>query len=277
MTEMIKRHALVSLVTLLLLATRAAAQTATYSVGPQDVLTISVWDQPNLSGKFSVEADGTFTFPLIGRIKAGGLSLREVESELRSRLDQGFLRNPQVSVAVDQYRSQRVYVVGEVRTAGTYPLTGDMTLIEALARAGSTTDRARYEAVIVRAPAGGTAVGPLLPDEAGASEVLHVDLKELQAGTRGQNVVLRDGDTVFVPRAESVYVSGQVRTPGGYPVQGDTTVLQALSLAGGVTDRGAANRVKIVRTVDGRKQELKAKPDDLVHPGDTVVVPERFF
>ena len=277
MNTIITRHAPIYVAALLLLASPVAAETPNYSVGPLDILTITVWDQPNLSGKFSIEADGTFTFPLIGLVKAGGLNLRELESELRNRLEQGYLKNPQVSVAVDQYRSRRIYVLGEVRAAGTYPLTGDMTLIEALARVGSTTEHARAEAVIVRAPSGAHAGGPLLPGVERDAEVIHVDLKQLQAGTAGLNVLLRDGDTVFVPRAESVYVLGQVKAPGGYPLQTDTTVLQALSLAGGLTDRGAANRVKIVRNTNGRKEEIKAKPDDLVHPGDTLIVPERFF
>jgi polysaccharide export outer membrane protein len=255
----------------------AAAQTANYSIGPQDVLTVAVFDQPNLSGKFTVEADGTFTIPLVGRVKVGGLSLREVETTLRRELEQGYLKNPQISVAVDQYRSQRVFVVGEVKTAGTYPLSGEMTLIEALARAGSTTDRAGAEAVIVHAASGTGGSGPRLPGDADPSQAVHVNLKDLQTGGNTQNVVLRDGDTVFVSRAESVYVFGFVRNPGAYPLQGDTTVLQALSLAGGITERGTTDRVRVVRVVNGKKQEVKVKLDDRVLPGDTVVVPERFF
>src|SRR4051812_21724567 len=88
-----------------------AQQTIDYVVGPQDVLTITVWDQTDLSGKFAVEADGTFTFPLIGRVKAGSLTLREVEHTLKQRLADGFFRNPQVSVAIEQYRSQRIFIV----------------------------------------------------------------------------------------------------------------------------------------------------------------------
>src|SRR6266516_4430671 len=182
-----------------------------------------------------------------------------------------------MTVSVDQYRSQKVFIVGEVRTPGSYPLSGDMNLVEALARAGSTLPTASGEAVIVHPDGTGQVSGPILPTQENADRIVRVDLKDLQSGIVAQNATLRDGDTIFVPRAESVYVFGQVRTPGGYPIQGDMTVLQALSLAGGVTDRGAANRVKIVRTIDGRKQELKAKPDDLVRPGDTIVVPERFF
>lgn len=256
-------------------ATPSASPQADYIVGPQDVLTVTVWNQPDVSGKFTVESDGTFTFPLIGRIRAGGLSLRQLEADLRKRLADGYFKNPQVSVSVEQYRSQRVFVVGEVKSPGTYPLTGDMTLIEVLARAGSTTLYAGGEAVIVRGRGG---AGPVLPGQPDAADVTKVDIKELQNGVLSQNVTLKDGDTVFVPRAESIYVFGHVRNPGAYTLQQkDTTVLQALSLAGGVSDRGSTGRIKIVRVVDGVKTEIKVKLNDVVRPGDTIIVAERFF
>jgi polysaccharide biosynthesis/export protein len=254
------------------------AQQADYLVGPQDVLSITVWDQNDLSGKFTVETDGSFTFPLIGRIQAGGLTLRQVENELKKRLADGYFKNPQLTVSVETYRSQRVFITGEVRTPGTYTLTGDMSLIEALSRAGSTTQFAGGEAVIVRSASGQTANGPLLPNQAETATSIRVDLKELQSGGLSQNVPLKDGDTIFVPRAETVYVFGQVKNPGAYALQTkDTTVLQALSLAGGVTDRGSTGRIKIVRIVKGKKTEIKVGLTDLVLPGDTVMVPERFF
>ena len=124
---------------LVFLAVPLQGQVNDYVVGPQDVLTITVWDESDLTGRYSVEADGTFTFPLIGRVQVGGLTLRAVEEELTKQLLDGFFQNPQVSVAIEQYRSQQIFVVGEVRNPGTYPLVGDMSLIEALARAGSTT------------------------------------------------------------------------------------------------------------------------------------------
>lgn len=258
-------------------ASPLAAQAVDYVVGAQDVLMITVWDQPELTGKFAVGADGTFTFPMIGRLKAGGLTPREVEGELRNRLADGFFRNPQVSVAVEQYRSQRIFVVGEVRQPGTYQLTGDMTLIEALARAGSTTAAASGEALIVRQPRGTPTAGPVLPNQADGSEVSQVDIKQLQSGALSQNLALRDGDTIFVPRAESVYVFGQVKNPGAYAIQQGTTVLQALSLAGGVTDRGSTARIKVVRLVNGKKVETKVDLNDVIRPGDVIMVPERFF
>ena len=256
---------------------RLDGQVTNYIVGPQDVLTIALFDEQDLSGKYTVEADGTFTFPLIGRVKAGGLTLRGVEETLRKELSNGFFKNPQVSVSVEQYRSQRVFVVGEVRMPGTYPLTGDTTLIEALARAGSTTENSAGEVLIVRSRTATKVDGPLLPERDGAAEVIHVDIKELQSGRPAQNPQLRDNDTIFIPRAELVYVFGQVKDPGGFPLQKGTTVLQALSLAGGVTDRGATGRIRIARVVAGKKTELKATLDDVVQPGDTIIVPERYF
>jgi polysaccharide export outer membrane protein len=256
----------------------APAQQADYIVGPQDVLGITVWDQNDLSGKFTVETDGSFTFPLIGRLQAGGLTLRQIEAVLKKRLADGYFRNPQLTVAVETYRSQRVFITGEVRTPGTYTLTGDMSLIEALSRAGSTTQSAGGEAIIVRAGDGQATNGPLLPNQAENATSIRVDLKDLQSGGLSKNVPLKDGDTIFVPRAETVYVFGQVKNPGAYAIQTrDTTVLQALSLAGGVTDRGSTGRIKIVRIVKGKKTEIKVGLTDLVLPGDTIIVPERFF
>jgi polysaccharide biosynthesis/export protein len=256
----------------------AVSQQPDYQVGPQDVLTITVWDQNDLSGKFTVETDGSFTFPLIGRIQAGGLTLRQVETELKKRLADGYFKNPQLTVAVDTYRSQRVFITGEVRTPGPYTLTGDMSLIEALSRAGSTTQFAGNEVVIVRAADGKAATGPLLPNQVEGATTIRIDLKDLQSGGLSKNVPLKDGDTIYVPLAESVFVFGQVKNPGEYPLRRkDTTVLQALSMAGGVTDRGAANRIKIVRIVSGKKTEIKVTLTDIVLPGDTVMVPERYF
>jgi polysaccharide export outer membrane protein len=107
--------------------------------------------------------------------------------------------------------------------------------------------------------------------------VIRVDIRELQSGIFVGNNSLRDGDTIFVPRAQTIFVFGQVKTPGEYAVKKETTVLQALSLAGGVTDRGSTGRIKIVRVVDGKKVEVSVKLNDVVQAGDTIVVQERFF
>lgn len=251
---------------------------ANYIVGPRDVLSITSYDQADLTGKFTVEADGTFTFPLLGRFKAGGLTLAEIETRLKTRLvDEGYFKNPQITVSIDEYQSQKIHVIGEVRQPGTYPLSGDMSLIEALARAGSMLPTASGEAVIVHA--GHESNGPTLPDATeNPDAVVHVDLRELQSGSLTQNAQLQDGDTIFIPRAESVYVFGQVKNPGAYPLQQqNTTVLQALALAGGVTDRGATNRITIVRNEEGETKEFRVRLSDTVQPGDTIRVPQRFF
>jgi polysaccharide export outer membrane protein len=253
----------------------AQPQPSNYIVGPQDILTITSFDQEDLSGKYPVDADGTFSFPLIGRVKAGGLTLRELEAELKRMLKDGFFKDPQLAVAVETYKSQKVHIVGEVRAPGTYALEGDMSLIEAIARAGSTLPTASGEALIVRAKPGETDRPAIPTGEDG--DATTVDLKQLQSGALSMNVALQDGDTIFVPRAESVYVFGQVKSPGAYPIQRTTTVLQALSLAGGVNERGATGRIKIVRIEKGKTVEVKAKLTDIVRAGDTIIVPERFF
>jgi polysaccharide export outer membrane protein len=260
----------------LLLSVGVSAQ-SDYTIGVQDVITISVYDQADLTGKFTVDADGSLTFPLVGRVKAAGLTLRGLEDELKKRLADGFIRNPQVTAAVETYRSQRIFVMGEVRAPGPYQLKGEMSIIEAIAQAGSTTPQAADEALIVRPRGGQTqTTGPVLPSDSD-SEVIHINLREIQEGATSKNVQLRDGDTLLVQKARSVYVFGQVKAPGAYAVDKDTTVLQALSLAGGVTDRGSTGRIKIVRTAEGKKKEINVKLTDTVEPGDTIIVAERFF
>src|SRR5688500_12073540 len=176
------------------LAAPASAQSAAdYRIGAQDVLTIQVFDQADLGGKYTVETDGTFSFPLIGRVRAGGMSLRALEGELKTKLADGYFRNPQVTVAIEQYRSQRVFVMGEVRAPGPVPLTGGMTLIEALSRAGSTQPTASGEVAVVRAPQG--AKGPVMPNQESGTEEFRASIRVLQGGSLRQNLELRDGRT----------------------------------------------------------------------------------
>src|SRR5262245_20437120 len=258
----------------MLLAGALQAQTrpqTEYAVGPQDVLTVQVFGEPEYSGKFTVEQDGTFTYAQIGRIKAAGLTLRALEQELKKQLADGFLKNPQVAVSIENYRSQRFLVIGEVRSPGEYQLAGGMTLLAALARAGSTTPSAGREVVIVRTPAHAK------PGENFEPEVLKIDLADLQAGNMSLNLQLSDGDTINVPKALSAFVSGQVKSPGAFAVESGMTVLQLLSVAGGITDRGSDGRVYVLRSVDGKQKEQKVKLTDVVQPGDTIVVKERLF
>ncbi|HJR60721.1 MAG TPA: polysaccharide biosynthesis/export family protein [Vicinamibacterales bacterium] len=269
-----KKHLFKIVCTLLVWSGVMAAPMAqtNYVLGPQDVVSITVLGEEDLSRKYTIEQDGTFTFPLIGRVTARGLTLRALEQEIRSKLAASYLKNPQVSVAVDAYQSQRIMIWGQVNAPGEYQLTGDMTLLSALAKAGSVTPTAGREAVIVRSPKRSGAGAAAEP------EILRIDLNDLQAGNMALNIPLLDGDTINVPKAQSVFVSGHVKDPGAYPVDEGMTVLQVLSLAGGLTDRGSDKRITITRTVDGKKKDLKGvKLTSVVQPGDTIVVGQRIF
>jgi len=245
-----------------------------YLLGADDVVTITVWNQRDLSGPYVIQGDGTISFPLIGRMKVAGMTLRDVEKSLSGRLAAGFFNNPQVSATVEQYRSQQVYVVGEVRQPGTYPLTRSTTLMEILSKAGSAS--AATEVLVVRPKSPQANAGPVMPDQA-ASETVRVDLRELESSGMVPTVMLRDGDTIVVPPGLKVYVTGHVRNPGGYTVPKGTTLLQLVSLAGGVTDRGAIGRTRVLRLVGGERKEVKLKADDAVQSDDTITVPQKFF
>lgn len=252
-----------------------AAQT--YVVGNSDVLKVTVWSQPELSGEFTVDAAGGVTLPLIGTVKAAGLPVDQIEREIRDRLADGYVVNPQVSIGVAQFKSQRVFVVGEVKLPGVVPLTGTLTLVEALTRVGSLTEMAGGDLVVIRPAEGQTVNGPVLASDAGARELLRVDVKLLQSKGPTSNIVLRDGDTVVIPRAEVVYVVGQVNTPGAVAYERDMSILQVISKANGVNNLGTTKRLKILRVVDGKRTEVKASLGDKLMPGDTVVVATRWF
>jgi polysaccharide export outer membrane protein len=247
--------------------------------GPEDVLRIAVYGHPDLTQTVSVQADGSFAFPLVGRVEASDLAPPELERRLAGLLARGFIRDPQVAVVVQQYRSKIVFVVGEVARPGPYPLVGTRRLVEVLAKAGPMTPNAGTEVVVVR-PRNPEA-RPVLPAEVGAAaaggtaDVIRVDLRDIEAGDLGQNVALLPEDTVFVPAAPKVFVSGRVPNPGGYAFAPGTTVRQAVSLAGG--SARSAGRVRVLREVGGRAQPVQVGLDDLVQAGDTIIVRGKLF
>jgi polysaccharide export outer membrane protein len=263
-------------VSLLLLGQDTAAR-QTYRVGPQDVLTIAVVGEPQLTGRFVIGTDGAFDFPWIGRVKAQGETLRGLEDSIAKRLsDGGYLVRPQVSIEVQEFRSQSVYVMGEVRQPAEYALTGNMTIIDLLAKA-VLLPSAGEEILINRRKGQGQPSGPVLAGDQPDVEAIKISKQDVMSGRAAQAVMLRNGDTVFVPKAVSIFITGQVRTPGSYTMEGELTVLQALSLAGGMTDKAARGRIRILRMVNGRQQQIKARMTDRVKPGDTIEVPTRFF
>jgi polysaccharide export outer membrane protein len=252
-----------------------AGDATNYVIGPEDVVTVTVFNEPSLSGQFRVENDGEFSFPFLGRVKAGGRTADEVALSIKARLADGYLRHPQVTVGVDQFRSQSVFVLGEVRTPGKYVLTGPVTLLDALARAGAATNDAGPEIQILH-PKDAVVGSPTLPNQRDA-EVVTVNMREIQDGRLSRNVRIRDGDTIFVPKAERFFVVGMIRNAGSYILERNMTVLQAISTAGGVSERGSSRRIRIVRIVDNERKEFDAKPTDIVRPNDTIVVRQRIL
>jgi polysaccharide biosynthesis/export protein len=253
------------------------ALAAEYIVGPQDRLAITVYEEPTLTKSVTVDSDGSFDFPLIGRLTAAGMSVRQIAAELKKRLGppHGFLVNPQVNIEVETYRSQVVYVNGQVRIPGAVPLKGAMTIMDVLAQAGSPTAEAGAYVEIYRKADGQGSEGPVDPAKA-PTPPQRVTMEDLRNG-RAQKILLADGDTLNVPKAETFIVNGFVRTPNTYVLEGEITVQKALAMAGGVTERGAQSRTRIQRLVGGKLIEIKARMSDLVQPNDTLVVPQRFF
>jgi polysaccharide export outer membrane protein len=284
---------------------------ADYEIGAGDVLKVIVIGQAEMTGNFAVDTEGMVSFPILGKVKASANTTLEIERKITILLADGILKRPQVTVTVAEYGSQKVFVTGEVQRPGQYPLKSERTLLALLGDVGGLGPNVGHEVIVVRPPAGSgspvplsaaetpepgseppsgapppeatpeppapAAVIPGLPFLAQGSEVFRISLLELQSGNPEKNIVLRAGDTVYFPKAAQVYVMGSVARPGSYRYQEGMTVLQALTFAGGATERGSAGRTKVIRIVNGRKVERKVKATELVLPEDTLVVPERFF
>jgi polysaccharide export outer membrane protein len=260
-----------------------------YLIGPSDILAVTVYGHPDLTQTVLVQPDGTFTYPLVGRVKGSEMTPAELEKKIGILLARGFIRNPQVTVVVQEYRSKTAYVVGEVARPGPYPLSGRTSLVEVLARAGPTPN-AGAEVVVVRPQKGVAVTGPVLPTEVaegGAegesaaekprAEVIRIAVGDIQAGELEKNLLLQPNDTVFVPQAPKVFVSGEVKSPGAYGWFPGMTARQLISMAGGLTPDGSDGRLKVVRPVGGRSEEDKIRLDEAMKPGETLVVRRRLF
>lgn len=252
---------------------------ATYLIGATDVLGIKVFGEDQLSNSFNVDADGSITFPLLGRLAVAGKTTRQIEEDLTKALADGWVRKPQVSVEIAAYRSRSIFVIGEVRQPGRYTIEGPMTLLEVIGQAGSLT-AAASDTIIVQRFKDGIAASVSAPPVAGdprVSEVLRVSHRELQEGRLTANILLQDSDVILVPPAEKFYVTGFVKTPGAFPLPPGMTVRQALAVAGGINDRGSDRGIKIIRIVNGKEVEIDASLSDLVRPNDTIRVRQRLI
>lgn len=255
------------------------ATNPTYLIGPTDVLAIKVFDEPALSSNYQVDSDGSITFALVGRVMVGGKTVREIEALLTKLLAPDYVRRAQVSVEIAQYRSRSIFVLGEVRTPGKYSIEDQVTLLEVIAKAGSLTSTAGNSIVVRRQKDPSVPVtGPVLPGSDAGVEIMRISYDDLKEGRFNSNIILQDGDTLFVPQAERFYVTGFVKTPGSFVLVPNMSVQQAIAQAGGFTERGSQRGIKIVRKgKDGKDIEIDAKLTDIIQANDTIRVRQRLI
>lgn len=240
-----------------------------YQLGEGDVVKVTVYGAPDLATTARLDGEGTVQFPLIGLVTVGGLTAAKAAERIGALLADGYLVNPQVSVFVEEFRSNRVVIMGQVNSPGLYELRGRTTLLELLSKAGGLTRDAGERAVIKRRPRGDD------PEE----QVITVDLKRLvEEGELTLDAPILDGDSIFVGKGGLFYVTGQVRRADSYKHQESTTVIKAVTMAGGFTDKAAMGKVRIIRQEGGVERILEAVPmNEPVLPEDVLVVPESFF
>jgi polysaccharide export outer membrane protein len=246
-----------------------AAAVDSFVVDTGDVVRVSVFQSPDLLTETRVDESGAITLPLVGMVQVRGLTPREIENRIADALVRGkFLKQPQVTVAVLQFRSQQVSVLGNVNRPGRYPLDLRYTLSDMLAVAGGVTPNGADSAVLSR-------------HENGRIVNRDIDLESMfaPAGDRAEDVVLQPGDAIYVRRAPMFYAHGEVQRPGSFRVERNMTIRQAIATAGGVTPRGTLRGVRVERR-DESGRIVEFRPESLeepVRPEDVIYVKESLF
>jgi polysaccharide export outer membrane protein len=257
-------------------------------LGPQDQITVRVRDVEEFSDKpFRIATDGTVNLPIVGRLQAAGLTLEQLEADLAERL-KVHVKQPEVAVSVAEYHSQPVSVIGSVNNPGVHQLQGSKTLVELLSMAGGLRPDAGHCVKIIRRLENGPIPLPGATDDpSGQFSVAQLNLKTImEAKNPEQNILIQPKDIISVPRAELVYVIGEVKKPGGFVLNDDQTmsVLKALSLAEGFGRTAASQSAKIVRNTPGAlerseipvdlKKILAGKATDVaLQPDDILFIP----
>lgn len=267
------RHALVRLLLALgvfsmPMLTHAADAARDYLIGPGDSVRITVYQSPDLTLEARVAESGTITYPLLGSVKLGGLSVAQAEAEITRGLREGnFLKQPQVTLQVVLVRGNQVSVLGLVNKPGRFPIDiVGMRLSEVLALAGGV------------AP-GGNDIVTLSGERQGKPFRREIDLPALY-GRRpsGEDPVLTSGDVVFVDRAPSIYIYGEVQKPGALRLERGMNVLQALAAGGGVTLRGTQRGLRLHRRdAEGVVRVFEPGITDPLQDGDVIQVRESLF
>jgi len=251
-------------------ATSARAQDTVpeYQLGPGDTIRIQVYQNPDLTLETRVTENGIITFPLIGAARIGGLSIAAAEQRIARALQAGaFIKQPQVNILLLQNRGNQVSVLGQVGKPGRYPLeTSNTRLSEMLAIAGGIG-------------LGGADVAVITGTRGGKTFRTEIDIASFFLKTAPQvDLVVAGGDVIYVHRAPTFYIYGEVQKPGSYRVERDMTIRQALALGGGPTPRGTERGLSIHRRgADGAIETLSPNLSDRVRPGDVLHVRETLF
>jgi len=244
-----------------------------YRIGPKDLLTVSVFNVPDLNTTVRVGENGEITLPLLGAVTVSGMTRIELEKHLKTLLEKKYLRNPQVTIFIKEYQSKMVSVIGAVVKPGNYEVVGRTTLLEVISQAGGLASGQDPDRVVL-----------IRKSEAGENESQVVDLNRLMMeGVTELNLELRPGDIVNIPVAQhlDIYVFGQVKSPGHLRIRqrGQITLLQAIAQAGGFLDRARKGAVTVTRQENGAevkykvnvKRILKGKEADFVLQGNDIV------
>jgi polysaccharide export outer membrane protein len=247
-----------------------------YIIGSEDVLEIEAYNVEELQKTVRVNSKGEIALPLVGIIKAQGMTVPELEKVITERLER-YVEETVVTVFVKEYRSQRISVVGAVEKPQIYAITGQRYLIDMLAVAGGLTKEAGSLCYIIR-PKGQNS-------QAGSSEKIIIDLNELLAnGNVKLNIPVFAGDVINVPKGGIIFVDGAVKSPGVFNMQGNTTLIQAIAMAHGLDSGAKSDDIRIFREngkgerdvipVDYNSIRNGKDPDILLVENDIVVVPK---
>jgi polysaccharide biosynthesis/export protein len=255
-----------------------------YLIGPEDQLNIKVRGDETLTREVTVSPGGSIQYPLLGAISAAGMTPEGLAKVIRDGLGQGFLKDPYVEVDVTQFNSKRIMVFGLVGSPGVYRVKGQTRLLELLFKVGGAKNESGNRIVILRKDESKPDSEPVP-----VTEFLLDDL--LLEGDLSKNILVEPGDYVYVtasaPDKRRYYVMGEVRNPGPTDYSRPITLLEAIKLAGGVTQYASTRKVKIIRKEGDTKNTLlinlkdieKGKREDnfYIQPGDVVIVPESWF
>jgi polysaccharide export outer membrane protein len=250
-------------------APAAAAASAEYRLGSGDIIRIVVYQNPDLTLETRVSETGVVSLPLLGNVRLGGLGVGAAEKLIADGLKNGnFVKQPQVTLTLLQVKGNQASVLGQVNRPGRYPIeTADLRLTDLLATAGGVATSGGDFLVLT-----GTRNGKPFRQEIDLPGVFSADQN------RGNDVLIQNGDVLWVDRAPLVYIYGEVQRPGPMRLERGMTVMQVLAAGGGLNQRGTERGIRVHRKgADGKVQVVQAAMDDGVKDGDVVYVKESLF